>query len=270
MASPDYLLTDTASELERLRLQARVWEPETEAWLELIGVRAGWRCLDLGCGAMGVLGPLARRVASSGAVIGLDRDPQQLAAARAYVADNKLSNVKIIDDDAYGSALPGGSFDLVHVRFLLAPVGRDNALLSEIWRLVKPGGIAAIQEPDSAAWACYPPNPAWSALKEAILKAFRNGGGDFDAGRRTFEMLHRQGYEEVQLRAAVVALHHRHPYLRLPIQFATSLRARIIGDSLMDAAELDAAIAECERLAADPMTTGLSFVVLQASGRKPG
>lgn len=27
MASPDYLLTDTANELERLRLQARVWNP---------------------------------------------------------------------------------------------------------------------------------------------------------------------------------------------------------------------------------------------------
>src|SRR5262249_44564216 len=44
--------------LERLRLQARVWEAETEAWLDHMGPITGWRCLDLGCGAMGILGPL--------------------------------------------------------------------------------------------------------------------------------------------------------------------------------------------------------------------
>jgi len=30
MSSADYLLSDSASELKRLRLQARVWEAETE------------------------------------------------------------------------------------------------------------------------------------------------------------------------------------------------------------------------------------------------
>lgn len=244
-------------------------EPESEAWLDLIGIQPGWHCLDLGCGAMGVLGPLARRVGRSGTVVGLERDPQQLAAARAYVAESKLENVEIIQDDAHASALPDGSFDLVHVRFLFAPVGRDDALLGEIWRLTKPGGIAAIQEPDSAAWTCYPPNSSWSSLKDVILRAFRNGGGDFDAGRRIFEMLRRKGFEDVRLRAAVVALHDRHPYLRLPVQFATSLRSWIIDGGLMSDTELDEAVAECERLAGDSATSGLTFVVTQTCGRKP-
>ena len=50
MSSMDYLLSDSASEPERLRLQARVWEPEAEAWLDQFGLMTGWRCLDLGCG----------------------------------------------------------------------------------------------------------------------------------------------------------------------------------------------------------------------------
>jgi hypothetical protein len=57
--------------------------------------------------------------------------------------------------------------------------------MNELWRLTKPGGIIAIQEPDAAAWRCYPPSAAWDRLKAAILEAFRRGGGDFDAGRRT-------------------------------------------------------------------------------------
>ena len=47
-----YLLSSGAAELERLRLQARVWEPEAEHLLDRIGVEPGWRCLDLGCGGM--------------------------------------------------------------------------------------------------------------------------------------------------------------------------------------------------------------------------
>jgi ubiquinone/menaquinone biosynthesis C-methylase UbiE len=269
MSRGDYVLSDSASELERLRLQARVWEPETEAWLDRLGTTEGWHCLDLGCGAMGILGPLARRVGPSGRVVGVDIDPVQLRGARAFVAENALTNVEILESDAYASPLPAGSFDLTHVRFLFAPVGRDAELMNELWRLTKPGGIIAIQEPDAAAWRCYPLSEAWDRLKAAIVEAFRRGGGDFDAGRRTYMMLRDRGAENVQMRAAVVALAPGDPYLRLPIQFATSLRSRILDGGLMSRSELDAAIGECEKVAADPRTTGVTFVVTQVWARKP-
>jgi SAM-dependent methyltransferase len=269
MSSGDYLLSDSASELERLRLQARVWEPETEAWLDHFGPMTGWRCLDLGCGAMGILGPLARRVGPSGQVIGVDVDPLQLRGARAFVADNKLANVEIVETDAYASSLPDGSFDLAHVRFLFAPVGRDAQLMNELWRLTKPGGIIAIQEPDAAAWGCYPPSDAWDRLKAVILEAFRRGGGDFNAGRRTHAILRERGAKEVHVRAAVVALAPGHPYLRLPVQFATSLKNRILDAGLMSKSELDETIGECEEVASNPQTTGTTFVVMQVRGRKP-
>jgi hypothetical protein len=50
----NYVLASGATELERLRLQARVWEPETERWLDEIGIQQGWACADLGCCAMGL------------------------------------------------------------------------------------------------------------------------------------------------------------------------------------------------------------------------
>jgi len=199
----------------------------------------------------------------------VDIDSVQLGGARAFVADKKLAIVEIVEADAYASPFPDGSFDLTHVRFPFAPVGRDAQLMNELWRLTKPGGIIAIQEPDAAAWGCYPPSDAWNRLKTAILEAFRRGGGDFNAGRRTHAMLQERGTEDVRMRAAVVALAPSHPYLRLPIQFATSLRNRILDAGLMSRSEPDAAIAECEKLAAAPRTTGVTFVVTQVWGRKP-
>jgi SAM-dependent methyltransferase len=264
-----YVLAQGAAELERLRLQARVWEPEAEALLDRIGVRSGWSCIDLGCGAMGILGPLGRRVGPTGRVVGVDLDGHQLVAARAFVREAGLERVEVLEGDAYATGLPPASFDLVHVRFLFAPAGRDEALLAEMLRLVRPGGVLAIQEPDSASWACFPPRPAWTRLTRLVRAAFARGGGDFDAGRRTYGMLRRAGLEDVRVRAAVLALPDGHPYRRLPVQFAASLRARILAGGRLDAAGLEEMVAACEAVAADPETYVTTFVVTQVWGCAP-
>ena len=148
MSEPkEYLLAGGVAELERLRVQARVWEPEVEVMLEMIGVAPGWRCIDLGCGAMGILGPLSRRVGPKGEVTGVDMDAKQLAAARAYVAGEDLKNVKVLELDAYNTRLPRESFDLTHVRFVFAPVGRDADLLREMIALTRPGEPSRSKSP---------------------------------------------------------------------------------------------------------------------------
>ncbi len=53
------------------------------------------------------------------------------AAVRAYIQETGMHNVEIVEQDAYHTTLPRESFDLVHVRFVLAPVGRDEDLVRE-------------------------------------------------------------------------------------------------------------------------------------------
>jgi hypothetical protein len=81
-------------------------------------------------------------------------------------------------------------------------------------------------------------------------------------------MLLDAGLHEVQMRAAVIALQPAHPYMRQPIQFATSLRSRILDGGLLTEADLDAAIAECEEVVRKPDTSALTFIVTQVWGRK--
>ena len=64
-----YLLT-RHTEVERLRLQSGTLQPVAEALLDVIGIRPGWRCLDVAGGPMSVLGPLARRAGPTGVVVG--------------------------------------------------------------------------------------------------------------------------------------------------------------------------------------------------------
>ncbi len=144
----NYLLAGGSAELERLRLQARVWEPEAEIMLNRIDIQPGWNCIDLGCGAMGILGPLSRRVGSQGRVTGVDTDVKQLAAARDFVHENKLENVEILELDAYHTNLPRQTFDLTHVRFVFAPVGslsgRRHGLRGWFLRGWEPSYTAAV------------------------------------------------------------------------------------------------------------------------------
>src|SRR2546426_5176509 len=174
--------------------------------LEMIGVAPGWRCIDLGCGAMGILVPLSRRAGPKGEVTGVDMDAKQLDAARAYVTGENLKNVKVVEQDAYNTKLPRESFDLTHVRFVFAPVGRDAGLLREMIALTSPGGTIAIQEPDAASWNSYPPNSSWMRLKEIILATFSAGGGDLNARTRAIRLVPPGRPPDLPIRAPVIAL----------------------------------------------------------------
>ncbi len=264
MAEPKDYLLQSEPELEQLRLQARVWEPEAEQLLKEIGVSSGWHCLDLGCGGMGILRPLARSAGPDGVVTGVELDPLQLKAARSLVAEEALENVSVLEGDAWHTGLPPGSFDLVHVRFLFAPCGGDEALLQEMISLTRPGGIVAIQEPDTASWNCWPPNQSWNVLKKAIQKAFASGGGDLDAGTRMYGLLQTtEELQQVQLRSAVISLPGTHPYAALPLQFAVSLRDRILTSGILSPAELDLAIRKCREALTVPDLYVTSFTVNQ-------
>jgi SAM-dependent methyltransferase len=265
-AAPSYLLAGQQSELDRLQLQSRVWEPAGERLLALLELPPPARVLDVGCGAMGWLRALARRVGPGGRVTGTDIDERMLAAARGFVEAEGLQGVRVERDDLFDSLQPGGAFDLVHARFQIAPLGRAEEQLRAYLRLVAPGGWLVLEDPDAASWHLNPDGPATGRLVALILQAFRAGGGDFDAGRQLPALMRAAGLEP-QVRAEVVALEPGHPYLRLPVQFATALRPRL--EQLLPAPELADLMAQCEQEIAQPGAWGTTFTLVQAWARSP-
>lgn len=255
------------SELERLQLQSRVWEPAGRALLARLPPGTGRRALDVGCGAMGWLRLLDGWVGSSGSVAGTDINHELLASAAAFVAAEALTSVELIEDDLFASALPPGSFDLVHARFQLAPIGRESEQLASYRRLVRPGGWLVLEDPDAAAWHFNPPAAATERLIGLILDAFRAGGGDFDAGRSLRSHLVGLGVVP-SLDAHVLVLPPGHPYLRLPLQFAASLAPRI--EAIVGRDALASLRTEVETELADPERWGTTFTLIQAYGQAPG
>jgi SAM-dependent methyltransferase len=259
-----YLFAGRLSELERLQLQAPVWNPFGEQLLRELEVDLGGaRVLDVGCGALGWLPVLGDAVGPGGSVVGTDVDERLLGAAR----ESAGGNVELVVDDLFASTLEPG-FDLVHARFQLAPIGRVDEQLAVYRGLVRAGGLIVLEDPDPASWHFNPPAPAAERLIELILGAFAAAGGDFAVGRRLADLVEAHLGVAPRLAARVVALPPGHPYLRLPLQFTASLRPKLV--ELVGESDLDGLVAEAERELADERRWGTTFTLIQAAARRAG
>ena len=262
MSHEDYLLADQPSELDRLQLQSRVWEPAGRQLLSNVEGGSGGRALDLGCGALGWLRILSEWVGPSGEVVGTDIDQSLLNAARSFLEAEGISNVELVVDDLFDSKLEPRSFDLVHARYVIAPLGRGREQVAAYRRLVRPGGTLALEEWDLGSWHFNPPAPAAERLIRLLSEIFAALGGE--AGRELPELLRDSGIEEPEIDAQVVALKPGHPYLRLPLQFSVALESRLLEAVSED--ELASLRREAEAELAEPTRWGTTFMLIQSWG----
>lgn len=265
MGSSAYLLAGQTSELERLQLQSRVWEPAGRRLLGEIGSGRGFRAVDIGCGVLGWLRLLSEWVGPDGEVVGTDVDDAMLAAAQQFLADEGLANVVLAEDDVFASNLEAMSFDLVHARFVVSPLARGSEQMATYCRLSRPGGIVALEDWDKGSWHYNPPAPALEQLIEFINVAFATVS-QLDGGRTHLDLFSSVGID-ANIHAEVLALPPGHPYLRLPIQMTTGLAPRLA--EFVSAQELVRLQDEAENELQEPGRWGTTFTVIQSWGRRP-
>jgi SAM-dependent methyltransferase len=229
-----YLLGDSPAEVRHLIEQAEVYAKEAGELLDAIGVQPGTEAIDVGCGVMGIVHLLSERIGGAGRVVGLDREPRMVEAARQLAAERRLA-VDFVEADATASGLPAAAFDLVHARTLLLNVSNPEEILAEMVRIARPGGVVAVQEPDAAGWVCDPPQPAWDILRAGIVDAYRQTGKDFNIGRRTARLLREAGLDDVRARATARVTHAGEYYQTFLLTIAGLVR-----DVILDAGELTA------------------------------
>jgi demethylmenaquinone methyltransferase/2-methoxy-6-polyprenyl-1,4-benzoquinol methylase len=133
---------DLANHILSLNLD-RWWRAQTVNRVRYILERPGARALDLCCGTGDLL--LALQARSTSSVMGSDFCHPMLLSASAKIARRKRP-CPLFESDALALPLPENSVDLVTVAFGFRNLADYSAGLAEMYRVLKPSGVAAILE----------------------------------------------------------------------------------------------------------------------------
>jgi demethylmenaquinone methyltransferase / 2-methoxy-6-polyprenyl-1,4-benzoquinol methylase len=126
--------------------------------------------LDVASGTAGVARQLATRTGAR--VAGVDLTEGMLRQGQANVAAAGLAGrIALVTGRAEQLPFPDASFDALTFTYLLRYVEDPQATLTELARVVKPGGTVASLE------FCVPPNPLWRAAWEVYTRAILPAGG---------------------------------------------------------------------------------------------
>lgn len=156
---------------------------ENSAAYLLPELEPGLRLCDVGCGPGTITRDLARLVAP-GRVVAVDAAAGILDEARATCRNGGVDNVEFHQADAGSLPFDDGSFDVVHAHQVLQHVSHPVAVLAEMGRICRAGGIVAAREGDYHGETWWPSEPMLERWLELYSEVARSNGGEPDAGRR--------------------------------------------------------------------------------------
>jgi ubiquinone/menaquinone biosynthesis C-methylase UbiE len=147
-ADADYVWGTGLTEQQRLLKQIELYIPEATWLLDRLELARGSNAIDLGCGPLGILDLLSKRVGARGAVVGIEWESRFVDMAKTLPRERGIENVSVSVGDAAATGLPDASFSFVHERLLLIVVPEPEKVIAEMARLAEPGGVVALEDVD--------------------------------------------------------------------------------------------------------------------------
>lgn len=194
MARRDYIHGFDPREQARLCDQARYLEPMVFSGVDFPR-RA--RVIEIGCGVGAQTEILLGRFPTV-RVEAVDREARQVERARARLREATVSGRAAFSvADATRLPFPDSSFDGAFVCWVLEHVPRPVAVLRELRRVLKPGGIVHGIEVMNSSLVLRPQSPALERYWDAFNVRQRALGGDPDVGPKLGNHLHAAGFARV-------------------------------------------------------------------------
>jgi SAM-dependent methyltransferase len=189
--------------------------------------------------------------------------------ATTLLAERGCQQVKVLVGDATATGLVADSFDLAHARLLLIVLPEPQRAVTEMGRLVRPGGVVAVEEVDICSWICEPPHPAWTRLFTAFETVYQEDGKDLRIGRRLTGLLRAAGFADVGVNVQARVNHPGDFHQQLLLVFVQLFWEKIITRGLLQEEELNTLLEQLRLHLADPATLVVSPMLFQAWGHKP-
>lgn len=170
-------LDDATLDVLVTRLESRGKHPRfadmLREYLDAMAIDSVRSVLDLGCGTGVAARAIARRPGFPGRVTGIDRSPHLIdAAAHLAKEDGVGAKVDFRAGDSHSLALRDAEFDAVVAHTLFSHLEDPRGVLTEIVRVLKPGGKVGIFDGDYASLTFAGDDPvAGKATDETIINA---------------------------------------------------------------------------------------------------
>ena len=114
--------------------------------LETAGLGLGQKVMEVGCGPGFFTIPAAKIVGTGGIVYAVDVNPRAIKRVEEKVRKYGINNIKPILGNAANSGLQDSSIDLAFVFGLRYIAGGLSNLISEMYRILKAGGILSFEK----------------------------------------------------------------------------------------------------------------------------
>ncbi len=246
-----------------------------ESSLGALRPRRGERVLDVGSG-LGQLSRAIARVVGAGRVVGVERDPDQLAEAERQAAEDGEGD---LIDFRQGAAadLPltedeWGTFDVAHARFLLEHVPEPERVVEAMTRALRPGGRIVLEDDDHDLLRLWPEVPDFGRLWNAYLRTYDRLGNDPYVGRRLISMIRAAGARPVRNDLLFFGSCAGNPSFQAFVEnFAGLIEGapeKIVENSTLGRSELEATIAAF-RAWGSRDDAAMWYATCWAEGRKP-
>jgi SAM-dependent methyltransferase len=205
----EYVLGDHKREAARLRAQARLWDPVSHALFDRIGVRRGWRALEIGPGQGSLHMELRRRV--GGTVDAVERSETFASRLETLTKRDGLGPSRIYFSDLIDADLPANTYDLIFARWVFLFLPDPLAHLRLLARALKRGGTLAIQDYHRDTFMLVPKPEEWDAFIAADRAFFASEGGNVSIGVWLPGMMERAGLRVTGIEQTTKAGHPGSP-----------------------------------------------------------
>ncbi len=204
-----YLLGDRTREAARLRAQARLWDPVSHALFDRVGIRPGWKVLEVGPGQGSLHLELRRRV--QGPVDVVERSPIFAARLRRLAGRDGFGPDRIWQNDVIDTVLPAATYDLIFARWVFLFLPDPGTHVKVLARALKPGGLLAIQDYYRETIALVPLPPEWDGFLAAHRAFLASQGGDVSIGGCLPTLYRRADLEVVEIEPTIMRGHPGSP-----------------------------------------------------------
>ena len=158
-----YLLGHSALEHRRLLIQASYVRPWTARFLRRAGLSQGMSVLDIGSGLGDVSFIAAEIVGPGGRVVGVERDPVAVEAARRRAEAGGYADTVRFENSDLADFSAAKQFDALAGRFILQYLPDPAAALNRLACFLRPGGIVVMHDMDvSNPDVSFPPCQTWN------------------------------------------------------------------------------------------------------------